>query len=46
MNFAFTEEQDELRRQVRRFLDDKSPMTEVRRLMETDRDCKEDGQIV
>ena len=36
MNFAFTEEQDELRRQVRRFLDDKSPMTEVRRLMETD----------
>ncbi|MHB8262424.1 MAG: acyl-CoA dehydrogenase family protein [Acidimicrobiales bacterium] len=36
MNFAFTEEQDELRRQVRRFLDDKSPMAEVRRLMESD----------
>ena len=35
MNFAFSEEQDELRRAVRRFLDDKSPMTEVRRLMET-----------
>ncbi len=35
MNFTFTEEQEELRRQVRRFLEDKSPMTEVRRLMET-----------
>jgi alkylation response protein AidB-like acyl-CoA dehydrogenase len=35
MNFAFTEEQEELRRAVRRFLEDKSPMTEVRRLMET-----------
>jgi alkylation response protein AidB-like acyl-CoA dehydrogenase len=35
MNFAFSEEQDELRRSVRRFLEDKSPMTEVRRLMET-----------
>ncbi len=35
MNFAFSEEQDELRRSVRRFLDDKCPMTEVRRLMET-----------
>jgi len=35
MNFAFSEEQEELRRSVRRFLDDKSPMTEVRRLMET-----------
>ncbi|MHB8438946.1 MAG: acyl-CoA dehydrogenase family protein [Acidimicrobiales bacterium] len=36
MNFAFSEEQEELRRAVRRFLDDKSPMTEVRRLMETE----------
>ncbi|HVA06889.1 MAG TPA: acyl-CoA dehydrogenase family protein [Acidimicrobiales bacterium] len=36
MNFAFSEEQDELRRAVRRFLEDKSPMTEVRRLMETE----------
>ncbi|MBA3653933.1 MAG: acyl-CoA/acyl-ACP dehydrogenase, partial [Actinobacteria bacterium] len=35
MNFAFSEEQEELRRSVRRFLDDKSPSTEVRRLMET-----------
>jgi alkylation response protein AidB-like acyl-CoA dehydrogenase len=36
VNFAFSEDQDELRRSVRRFLDDKSPMTEVRRLMETE----------
>ena len=35
MNFAFTEEQEELRRSVRRFLEDKSPSAEVRRLMET-----------
>jgi alkylation response protein AidB-like acyl-CoA dehydrogenase len=35
MNFAFSEEQEELRRSVHRFLEDKSPMTEVRRLMET-----------
>src|SRR5215472_1188115 len=35
MNFAFSEEQEELRRIVRQFLDDKSPETEVRRLMET-----------
>ncbi len=35
MNFAFSEEQDELRTSVRRFLEDKSPETEVRRLMET-----------
>ena len=35
MNFAFSEEQEELRRSVRRFLEDKSPSTEVRRLMET-----------
>jgi alkylation response protein AidB-like acyl-CoA dehydrogenase len=35
MNFAFSEEQDELRRAVRRFLQDKSPESEVRRLMET-----------
>jgi len=35
VNFAFSEEQDELRRSVRRFLEDKSPVTEVRRLMET-----------
>src|SRR5271155_2882801 len=35
MNFAFSEEQDELRSSVRRFLEDKSPEVEVRRLMET-----------
>src|ERR1700752_2489064 len=35
MNFAFREEQEELRKSVRRFLEDKSPETEVRRLMET-----------
>jgi len=35
MNFAFSEEQDELRRSVRRFLEDRAPMSEVRRLMET-----------
>jgi alkylation response protein AidB-like acyl-CoA dehydrogenase len=35
VNFAFSEEQEELRRAVRRFLEDKSPETEVRRLMET-----------
>ncbi|MFN0091935.1 MAG: acyl-CoA dehydrogenase family protein [Acidimicrobiales bacterium] len=35
MNFAFTEEQEELRRVVRQFLDDKSPEAEVRRLMDT-----------
>ena len=35
MNFAFSEEQDQLREGVRRFLETKSPSTEVRRLMET-----------
>jgi alkylation response protein AidB-like acyl-CoA dehydrogenase len=35
MNFAFSEEQEELRRTVRAFLDQKSPESEVRRLMET-----------
>ncbi|MEZ5170911.1 MAG: acyl-CoA dehydrogenase family protein [Acidimicrobiia bacterium] len=36
MNFAFSDEQEELRQTVRRFLEDKSPSAEVRRLMETD----------
>ena len=36
MNFAFSEEQEELRKSVRRFLEDKSPESEVRRLMETE----------
>jgi alkylation response protein AidB-like acyl-CoA dehydrogenase len=35
MNFAFSDEQEELRAAVRRFLAEKSPETEVRRLMET-----------
>jgi len=35
VNFAFSEEQEELRKSVRRFLEDKSPEAEVRRLMET-----------
>ena len=35
MNFTFSDEQEELRRTIRRFFDDKSPSTEVRRLMET-----------
>ena len=35
MNFTFNDEQEELRRVVRRFFDEKSPSTEVRRLMET-----------
>jgi alkylation response protein AidB-like acyl-CoA dehydrogenase len=35
MNFAFSEEQEELRRTVRQFLEAKSSETEVRRLMET-----------
>ncbi|HEX3541415.1 MAG TPA: acyl-CoA dehydrogenase family protein [Acidimicrobiales bacterium] len=36
MNLAFSDEQEELRRSVRRFLADKSPESEVRRLMATD----------
>jgi alkylation response protein AidB-like acyl-CoA dehydrogenase len=35
MNFTFSEEQEELRRSLRRFLESKSPSSEVRRLMET-----------
>lgn len=35
MNFALSEEQEELRQSVRRFLADKSPEPEVRRLMAT-----------
>jgi alkylation response protein AidB-like acyl-CoA dehydrogenase len=33
--FAFSAEQDELRKSVRKFLEDKSPESEVRRLMES-----------
>ncbi len=35
MNFAFSDEQEQLRDMVRRFLEAKSPSTEVRRLMDT-----------
>ena len=35
MNFGFSAEQDELRKMVKRFLEDKSPESEVRRLMAT-----------
>jgi alkylation response protein AidB-like acyl-CoA dehydrogenase len=35
MNFAFSDEQEELRAAVRRFLTEKSPESEVRRLMDT-----------
>ncbi len=37
MNFAFSEEQEELRRIVRQFLEDKSPETAVRELMATEK---------
>ena len=36
MKFSFTEEQDEFRSVLRRFLEDRSPTTEVRRLMDTE----------
>jgi alkylation response protein AidB-like acyl-CoA dehydrogenase len=36
LQFGFTDEQEEFRRTVRRFLEDTSPPGEVRRLMETD----------
>jgi alkylation response protein AidB-like acyl-CoA dehydrogenase len=35
VNFAVSDEQEELRRSIRRFFGDKSPSTEVRRLMDT-----------
>ncbi|CAG4925158.1 MULTISPECIES: acyl-CoA dehydrogenase family protein [Acidithrix] len=35
MNFAFSEEQEELRKSVRRFMEDKSPTSSVRAQMET-----------
>ncbi|MEM9359460.1 MAG: acyl-CoA dehydrogenase family protein [Pseudomonadota bacterium] len=39
MKFSFTDEQQEFRLMLRRFLEDKSPTTEVRRLMATDVGC-------
>ncbi|MFT5445016.1 MAG: alkylation response protein AidB-like acyl-CoA dehydrogenase [Gammaproteobacteria bacterium] len=41
MKFGFTEEQDEFRTVLRRFMEEKSPSTEVRRLMETDEGCNQ-----
>tara|TARA_B100000676_G_C18060419_1_gene837381 strand:- start:243 stop:1358 length:1116 start_codon:yes stop_codon:yes gene_type:complete len=37
MKFSFSDEQEEFRSVLRRFLEDKSPTTEVRRLMETEK---------
>jgi len=42
MRFAFTDEQEQFRSALRRFLEDKSPTTEVRRLMETADGCDRD----
>lgn len=42
MKFSFTEEQDEFRSVLRRFLEDRSPTTEVRRLMATDEGWERD----
>ncbi len=36
MNFGFNEEQDLLRKEARRFLDDRCPIEAVRRVMESD----------
>jgi len=36
LNFGFTQEQEELRSQLRRFLDERAPMGEVRRISETE----------
>ena len=36
IQFAFTDEQEQFREAIRRFLQEKSPSTEVRRLMDTD----------
>jgi alkylation response protein AidB-like acyl-CoA dehydrogenase len=36
VNFAFSDEQEELRQTIRKFLDARSPSAEVRRVMETD----------
>ena len=37
MNFSFTEEQEELRRYTRQWLDENCPLETVRHLMDTDR---------
>ena len=42
MNFSFTDEQEEFRGILRRFLEDVSPTNDVRRLMETDEGSDQD----
>ena len=42
MDFGFSEEQDQLRQEVRRFLDERCPLSEVRRIMETPSGCSEE----
>lgn len=42
MNFSFTEEQEDLRRYTRQWLDENCPMPTVRRLMDTDRGYEPD----
>ena len=43
MQFSFTSEQEEFRSVLRRFLEEKSPPTAVRRLMETETGWDRDG---
>ena len=43
MKFSFSSEQEEFRSNLRRFLADRSPTKEVRRLMETDAGWERDG---
>ena len=43
MKFSFSSEQEEFRYNLRRLLVDRSPTTEVRRLMETDQGYERDG---
>jgi alkylation response protein AidB-like acyl-CoA dehydrogenase len=43
MQFSFTNEQEEFRSVLRRFLEEKSPPTAVRRLMETEAGWERDG---
>lgn len=43
MQFSFTDEQEEFRSVLRRYLTDKSPTTEVRRLMATDTGWEREG---
>ena len=43
MKFSFSSEQEEFRSNLRRFLADRSPIKEARRLMETDTGWERDG---